>query len=205
MAADMAVQQKADELVKRIKNKGKLPLITACSQGWDDFAKENYPELLENHGNCENLVQIFGKVMKNNEGGNQEKTIPVSISPCMAKKYNIKYSLVPAELMRMLFMKGIDLGSQIETPFDIPDIKPSAANAAGANEADTASLKAALAGDNSDGIREVPLKIAGTEVKIILVNGIAKARKVLDSVREGKCGAALIDIRFCTVCKATKT
>ena len=46
-AADFTIVEEANELVGRIKNGGKLPMITSCSPGWVKFCELYYPEQLE--------------------------------------------------------------------------------------------------------------------------------------------------------------
>ena len=36
-AADLTIMEEGTELINRIKNGGKLPLITSCSPGWIKF------------------------------------------------------------------------------------------------------------------------------------------------------------------------
>jgi len=43
-AADLTIMEEGTELLNRIKNGGKLPLITSCSPGWIKFCEHNYPE-----------------------------------------------------------------------------------------------------------------------------------------------------------------
>ena len=47
-AADMTIVEEANELVERIKNGGKLPMITSCSPGWVKYCEHYYPEFTEN-------------------------------------------------------------------------------------------------------------------------------------------------------------
>ncbi len=41
-AADLTIMEEGTELLNRIKNGGKLPLITSCSPGWIKFCEHNY-------------------------------------------------------------------------------------------------------------------------------------------------------------------
>ena len=45
-AADLTIMEEGTELIERIKNGGKLPLITSCSPGWIKFCEHNYPDIL---------------------------------------------------------------------------------------------------------------------------------------------------------------
>ena len=43
-AADLTIMEEGTELLDRIKNGGKLPMITSCSPGWIKYCEHNYPE-----------------------------------------------------------------------------------------------------------------------------------------------------------------
>ncbi len=47
-AADLTIMEEGSELVSRIKNGGKLPMLTSCSPGWIKFVEQFYPDMIEN-------------------------------------------------------------------------------------------------------------------------------------------------------------
>ena len=51
-AAALTIMEEGTELINRIKNGGKLPLITSCSPGWIKFCEHNYPEFMDNLSSC---------------------------------------------------------------------------------------------------------------------------------------------------------
>ena len=59
IAADLTIIEEANELVERIQNGGKLPMITSCSPGWIKFCEYNFPDLLDNLSTCKSLQQMF--------------------------------------------------------------------------------------------------------------------------------------------------
>ncbi|HHY24087.1 MAG TPA: 2Fe-2S iron-sulfur cluster binding domain-containing protein, partial [Clostridiaceae bacterium] len=59
-AADLTILEEGTELINRIKNGGKLPLITSCSPGWIKFCEHNYPEFLDNLSSCKSPHEMFG-------------------------------------------------------------------------------------------------------------------------------------------------
>jgi NADP-reducing hydrogenase subunit HndD len=63
-AADLTIMEEVTEVVNRIKNGGKLPVITSCSPGWIKFCEHNYPEFLENLSTCKSPHEMFGAVLK---------------------------------------------------------------------------------------------------------------------------------------------
>src|SRR4030042_1487686 len=44
--ADLTIIEEGNELLKRVKTGGKLPMITSCSPGWIKFVEHFYPQLL---------------------------------------------------------------------------------------------------------------------------------------------------------------
>ena len=195
-SADLAIREKANELAKRLKNNGKLPVITSCSSGWMNFIKHEFPELIDNHLPYINTELSFGSFAKKNLSNAEtdpEKIIPVSFGPCLARKYGVKYSLILAELVQLMFTKGIEIQSQQEEQFDEFE-KP-------ADDPSFSALRTVLRNKNPECITETEINMDGKKIKILTVNGIANARKVMETIREGKCDAALVDVRYCKECK----
>lgn len=89
-AADLTIMEEATELLGRIKNGGKLPMITSCSPGWINYAETYYGDLLEHISSCKSPHEMQGAILKSyyaKEKGIDPKDIfVVSIMPCTAKK-----------------------------------------------------------------------------------------------------------------------
>ena len=136
-AADLTIMEEVTELVNRIKNGGKLPVITSCSPGWIKFCEHNYPEFLDNLSSCKSPHEMFGAVLKSyyaeKMGIDPAKIFVVSIMPCTAKKFESKrvelsskgYTdvdvvLTTRELARMIREAGIDFTELPERHFDDP-------------------------------------------------------------------------------------
>lgn len=136
-AADLTIMEEVTELVERIKNGGKLPVITSCSPGWIKFCEHNYPEFLDNLSSCKSPHEMFGAVLKSyyaeKMGIDPAKIFVVSIMPCTAKKFESKrpelsstgYAdvdvvLTTRELARMIREAGIDFTELPERHFDDP-------------------------------------------------------------------------------------
>lgn len=89
-AADLTIMEEGTELLTRIKEGGKLPMITSCSPGWIRFCEYNYPEFLENLSTCKSPQQMFGAIAKSYYAEkfdiDPKKIFVVSIMPCTAKK-----------------------------------------------------------------------------------------------------------------------
>lgn len=63
-SADLTILEEGTELLNRVKNGGKLPMITSCSPGWIRFCEYNYPEFLDNLSTCKSPQQMFGAMVK---------------------------------------------------------------------------------------------------------------------------------------------
>lgn len=136
-AADLTIMEEGTELIERIKNGGKLPVITSCSPGWIKFCEHNYPEFLENLSTCKSPHEMFGAVLKSyyaqKMGIDPAKIFVVSIMPCTAKKFeaqrpelsstgyaDVDAVLTTRELARMIREAGIDFTELPERHFDDP-------------------------------------------------------------------------------------
>ena len=136
-AADLTIMEEVTELVNRIKNGGKLPVITSCSPGWIKFCEHNYPEFIDNLSSCKSPHEMFGAVLKSyyaeKMGIDPAKIFVVSIMPCTAKKFEAKRPelssvgypdvdvvLTTRELARMIREAGIDFTDLPERQFDDP-------------------------------------------------------------------------------------
>ena len=90
-SADLTILEEGTELLNRVKNGGKLPLITSCSPGWIKFCEHNYHEFLDNLSTCKSPQQMMGAVAKSyyaeKAGIDPKKIFVVSVMPCTAKKF----------------------------------------------------------------------------------------------------------------------
>lgn len=136
-SADLTIMEEANEFIDRVKNNGKLPLMTSCSPGWINFCEHYYPELTDNLSTCKSPQQMFGAVAKSyyaeKMGIDPANIVSVSVMPCTAKKGEITradedgagypdldYVLTTRELARMIKSAGIDWDSLPEEEFDLP-------------------------------------------------------------------------------------
>jgi len=136
-SADLTIMEEASELVHRIKNGGRLPMMTSCSPGWIKFVETFYPDFMENLSSCKSPQQMLGAVIKSyfaeREGIDPSKIFSVSIMPCTAKKFeagrpemgrnglpDIDAVLTTRELARMIRMRGLDLRELANDTADTP-------------------------------------------------------------------------------------
>jgi len=92
--ADLTIMEEASELIHRIQNNGKLPMMTSCSPGWIKFVEQFYPELLDNISTCKSPQQMLGALIKTyfaeKNNIDPKKIFSVSVMPCTAKKFEAK-------------------------------------------------------------------------------------------------------------------
>jgi iron-only hydrogenase group A len=135
--ADLTIIEEGNELLKRVKEGGTLPMITSCCPGWVKFAEHFYPDLLSHLSTCKSPQMMFGALAKTyyaQTGGIDPKDIvSVSIMPCTAKKFeaqrpemcssgfrDVDYVLTTRELARMIKQAGIDFANIKDQDTDAP-------------------------------------------------------------------------------------
>lgn len=125
--ADLTIMEEGTELLNRLKNGGKLPMITSCSPGWVRFSEFYFPEFLDNLSTCKSPHQMEGAIIKTyyaeRKGIDPNDIFVVSIMPCTSKKtestreemFNPKTGvrdvdavLTTRELARMIKQAGIN-------------------------------------------------------------------------------------------------
>lgn len=93
-AADLTIIEEGNELIKRIKTGGVLPMITSCSPGWIKFIEHFYPKSLAHLSTCKSPQQMFGAVAKTyyaeKSGIDPRDIVVVSVMPCTAKKFEAR-------------------------------------------------------------------------------------------------------------------
>ena len=92
-AADVTIMEEGTELLERLQNGGKLPMITSCSPGWIKFCEHYYPDMIDNLSSCKSPQGMFGALVKTyyaeKEGIDPKDIFVVSVMPCTAKKFEI--------------------------------------------------------------------------------------------------------------------
>ena len=136
-AADLTIIEEGNELLKRVKGGGTLPMITSCSPGWIKFIEHFYPNLLPHLSTCKSPHQMLGALAKTyyakKAGIDPAKMVTVSIMPCTAKKFecnrpemkdsgfqDVDYVLTTRELARMIKAAGIDFVNLPDGRYDDP-------------------------------------------------------------------------------------
>jgi iron-only hydrogenase group A len=134
-SADLTIMEEGSELVHRLTNGGRLPMLTSCSPGWIKYVETFHPDFLENLSTCKSPQQMLGAVIKSyfaqREGTDPKSIYSVSVMPCTAKKYeaarpemssagvpDVDAVLTTRELAKLIRLRGIDLN---KLPPDIAD------------------------------------------------------------------------------------
>ena len=137
-AADFTIVEEGTELLDRVKNGGKLPMITSCSPGWVKFCELYYPEMTAHLSSCKSPQQMGGALIKtywaDKMGYDPKDIFVVSIMPCTAKKFevgrddmsaaegtvDVDVALTTRELARMIGRAGIKFTALPDEEFDCP-------------------------------------------------------------------------------------
>jgi NADH-quinone oxidoreductase subunit G len=136
-SADLTIMEETAEFLDRVKNGGKLPLLTSCCPAWVKFVGDQFPEFSENVSTCRSPQGMMSAVVKEyfrdpkKAGG--KKTVMVSFMPCTAKKMEAKransytegeidtdYVITTTELIKMIRTTGIDFAELESEASDIP-------------------------------------------------------------------------------------
>ncbi len=136
-SADLTIMEEASELIHRVQNGGKLPMMTSCCPGWVKYAEEFQTDMLDNLSSCKSPQQMLGAIIKSfysqKINVSPEDIYSVSIMPCTAKKFeqqreemtqagisDIDAVLTTRELARLIRLFGIDINNLEPEQTDSP-------------------------------------------------------------------------------------
>jgi NADH-quinone oxidoreductase subunit G len=127
-SADLTIMEEGSELVKRLTEKGTIPLITSCCPAWVDYMEKYYSDMIPNFSTAKSPQQMMGAMIKaywaEKAGIDPAKIYSVSIMPCTAKKwetrrnddmksaghgYDVDIVITTRELARMIKQAGIEI------------------------------------------------------------------------------------------------
>ena len=94
-SADLTIVEEASELIRRITKQDKpLPQFTSCCPAWVKFAETYYPELLPHISTAKSPIGMQGPTIKTyfaqKMGIDPTKIVNVALTPCTAKKFEIR-------------------------------------------------------------------------------------------------------------------
>lgn len=89
--ADLTILEEANEVVDRLQNGGRLPILTSCCPAWIKFIEHQFPNLVDIPSTCKSPHEMLGAIIKSYFAKVQKidpsKIFSVSVMPCVAKKY----------------------------------------------------------------------------------------------------------------------
>lgn len=94
-AADLTIMEEASELIERItKGNRPLPQFTSCCPSWVKYAETYFPELREHISTAKSPIGMQGPTIKTyftkKMGIDPKKVVNVAVTPCTAKKFEIR-------------------------------------------------------------------------------------------------------------------
>ena len=142
-AADLTIVEEASELIDRITTgRRPLPQFTSCCPAWVKFAEIYYPDMLPHISTAKSPIGMQGPTIKTyfarKMGIDPKKIVNVAVTPCTAKKYEIRkqemkaageylgeddmrdmdYVITTRELAQWARMKRIDFSSLEDSDYD---------------------------------------------------------------------------------------
>jgi iron-only hydrogenase group A len=202
-SADLTIMEEASELILRVQNNGKLPMITSCCPGWVKFAEEFYPEFIPNLSSCKSPQQMLGAVIKSywaeKVGKTPEEIFSVSVMPCTAKKFESE-----REEMTQMGMSDVDavlttreLGQLIRMyGVDMQKIEPEMADSPHGLRSSAGKLFGASGGVMEAAIRTAYFMITGNELvkfQIQEVRGLSGRKEATIDIDGIQLGVAVVN------------
>lgn len=142
-AADLTILEEASELIERISMGSKpLPQFTSCCPAWVKYAEMYHPDMLAHISSAKSPIGMQGPTIKTyfakKMGIDPKAIINVAVTPCTAKKYEIRraemhaaadhlgidgmrdmdYVITTRELAKWAIGHGIDFAGLAEEDFD---------------------------------------------------------------------------------------
>ena len=203
-AADMTIMEEAHEFLERVKNGGKLPLITSCSPGWVKYCETFHPDFIPNLSSCKSPQQMFGALSKTyyaeKMGLDPRNIYCVSVMPCTAKKFEIgrpdqsaagegipdvDVAITTRELARMIHRSGLRF-------LDLPDedFDPAMGQATGAGH-----IFGATGGVMEAALRTAVETLTGEKVEPVEFTQV----RGTDAIKEAEYQVAGLTLRVCVV------
>lgn len=201
-AADLTIMEEGTELIKRIKEGGKLPLFTSCCPAWIKYAEEFGTDFLSNLSTCKSPQQMAGAVIKSFYSKQinikPENIYSVSIMPCTAKKFEGQreemthegFSDVDCELTTREFVKLIKLMG-----IEIDKLQPELTDNPFGTRSSAGKLFGASGGVAEAAIRSVYFLLTGEELKEFRINslrGMSNRKEAKIKIGDLEIGVAVV-------------
>jgi iron-only hydrogenase group A len=226
---DICISELTDQLLEKIENKAEKPLYVSACPAWIKYAEQFRPDVIPQLSTVKSPQQITGVLIKTlvaaQEGVKPEKIFSVSVTPCMAMKFEAKRDgmmrkgisdvdsvMTVRELARLIRLYGIDVTNIEPEPADEPMAERSSAAAlvevsGGFAEAVIRSIYVIKLNKEADkqlfrklrsggSFREVSFRINENEVNIAVVDGLTGLEKLRISQASGR-KYDLIEVMTC--------
>ncbi|MBO5516404.1 MAG: iron hydrogenase small subunit [Schwartzia sp.] len=178
-SADLTIMEEGSELLHRIENGGKMPMLTSCSPGWINFIEKHYPNLLPHLSTAKSPMSMFGALAKTyyakHAGVPVKNIFTVAIMPCTAKKFeaarpemgrdgmrDVDAVLTTREFIKLIHYVGLSFKDLPKSEFDSPLGTGSGAGA----------IFGATGGVMEAALRTVYEKVTGKEAKPLEFNDV---------------------------------
>lgn len=142
-SADLTIMEEGNELIERLtKGMKPLPQFTSCCPAWVKYAETYLPELRENISSAKSPIGMQGPMIKtyfaDKMGLDPSKIVNVAVTPCTAKKFEIRreemaasaeyhgidgmkdmdYVITTRELARWAEERNVDFEALVDSEFD---------------------------------------------------------------------------------------
>lgn len=142
-AADLTIVEEASELIERITKKTRpLPQFTSCCPSWVKYAETYHPDMLPHLSTAKSPIGMQGPTVKTyfakKMGIDPGKIVNVAVTPCTAKKFEIRreemnaaaqylgmddmrdmdYVITTRELAKWAKEEKIDFAALEDSPYD---------------------------------------------------------------------------------------
>ena len=142
-AADLTILEEASEFIERVtKQTAPLPQFTSCCPAWVKYVETYYPEMIPNLSTAKSPIGMQGPTIKTffakKKGLDPKSIVNVALTPCTAKKYEIRrdemnaaaryhgiedmrdmdYVITTRELAKWAKEEGIDITELEDSEYD---------------------------------------------------------------------------------------
>ncbi len=217
VTADLTIMEEGTELVGRIQEGGKLPIITSCCPAWIKYMETYYPSLIDHASTAKSPQQMMGALIKTYGAAtwdvDPENIVSVSVMPCTAKKFeaqrpemeasgrrDVDFVLTTRELARLLKSKGLNPASFGEEKADYPFEEYSGAatifgNTGGVMEAAIRTVHKLVTGEELEGIEFKPARgMESLKVATVNLKGLEVKVAVLHNLNSDPVAEILDDL-----------
>lgn len=225
--ADLTIMEEATELIERIQKKENLPQFTSCCPAWVKYLEMYHPKLINHLSTCKSPIGMQGTMIKTyySEMMNipKENIIAVAITPCTAKKYEIKlpdnqdtdFVITTSELAMMIREKELDFNSLENGDFDPIMGKGTGAgvifgNSGGVMEAAVRTAYHFLTGNTPpkelldfqpvrgyNKVKEATVTIDSIKLRLLIVHGMMNIEPFLKQLEAGSIPYDMIEVMNC--------